>query len=162
MKRIVLFLLFAAALRMSGLLPFESRDVAQLVPVEALVVSLEGKTVVLDGGEAKGRGESWSEALADLEQSAGGAVFLSTAEQIVLTGRTMALLPEIVSCSSLRPAAVVCFAPGEPPDPAEVSEYLSAHDGQQTIQRIRTALLQGETVTLPCLLETEGGLRLYG
>lgn len=161
MKRIVLFLLLAAALRMSGLLPFESRDVAQLVPVEALVVSLDGRTVVLNGGEAEGRGAGWSEALEDLEQSAGGAVFLSTAEQIVLTGQAVALLPEIVGSGSLRPAAMVCYAPGEPPDPAEAADYLSAHSGQLTVQRIQAAMLQGETVTLPRLVETEGGLRLY-
>lgn len=160
MKRIAVFLFLAAALRVSGLLPFESRDVADLVPIEALVVSLDGKEVVLDSGEAQGRGENWMDSLSDLHQSAGGDVFLGTAEQLILTGAAVTLLPEIVQSDALRPAAMVCFAP-VPPDPSEATEYLSARDQEWTVQRVRTALLRGEVVRLPVLLETEGGLRLH-
>lgn len=161
MKRIAVFLLLAAALRMSGLLPFESRDVADLVPVQALTVSLDGQTLVLDGGEAQGRGETWEEALSDLDKSTGGDVFLSTAEHLILTGAAVDLLPEIVKSSALRPAAQVCFAPGAPPEPSEAADYLSAYETAWTVQRIRAALLRGEMVHLPVLAETEGGLRLY-
>lgn len=161
MKRIALFVLLAAALRMSGWLPFENRDVADLVPIQALVVSLDGETVVLDGGEAEGRGGDWMAALDDLKQSADGDVFLGTAEHVVLSGPAVKLLPEIVESSALRPAAVVCFAPGQPPDPSEAADYLAARDSDWTVQQIRAALLQGKTVRLPCLVETEGGLRLY-
>lgn len=161
MKRIALFLLLAAALRMSGFLPFESRDVADLVPIQALTVSLDGKTLVLDGGEAQGRGRTWNEALADLDRSAEGDVFLSTAEHLILTGEAVKLLPEIVESGVLRPAAQVCFAPGAPPELSEATAYLSAHETDWTVQRVRAAFLRGETVHLPVLAETEGGLRLY-
>ncbi len=161
MKRVIWFILLAAALRMSGLLPFESHDVAQLVPVEALVVSLDGDMVVLDGGDAQGRGGDWQAALADLEQSADGAVFLSTAGQLVLVGRAVKLLPEIVDSGRIRPAAAVCYAAAAP-DPEDAADYLSAHECQVTVQRLQAAALRGETVTLPWLMETEGGLRLYG
>ena len=161
MKRIALFVLLAAALRLSGWLPFESRDVARLVPIEALVVSIDGEEVILDGGEAQGRGRTWTEALADLDRSAAGDVFLSTAEQLILTGSAVTLLPEIVQSNALRPAAQVCFAPEAPPDPSEAADYLSAHEMDWTVQRVRTALLRGEAVRLPVLAETEGGLRLY-
>ncbi len=117
--------------------------------------------VILDGGEARGSGESWTAALADLDRSAAGDVFLSTAEQLVLTGSAVTLLPEIVQSNALRPAAQVCFAPEAPPDPSEAADYLSAHEMDWTVQRVRTALLRREAVRLPVLAETEGGLRLY-
>lgn len=161
MKRIALFVLLAAALRLSGWLPFESRDVARLVPIQALVVSLDGETLVLDGGEAQGRGQTWTEALTDLNQSAGGDMFLGTAEHLILADSTAALLPEIVRSGVLRPAAMVCLAPGAPPDPSEAADYLSARDHDWTVRRVQTALLRGEAVRLPVLAETEGGMRLY-
>lgn len=162
MKRIILFVLLAAALRLSGLLPFESHDVAALVPVQALTVSQEQGRVILDGGEAHGVGATFAQALEDLQQSADGTVFLGTAKQIILTDGAVHLLPEVVRTPALRPAAVVVRAQGNAPDPEAASRYLSAHDAGLTIQMVRAAILRSEPVALPVLAETEGGFRLYG
>ena len=94
MKRIVLFVCLAAALRMSGLLPFTGNDVAELVPVEALTVDWKEGQVVLDGGDCQGYGESWEAALQDLHAGAEGTVFLGTAEQVyVILISLLFLLP---------------------------------------------------------------------
>lgn len=161
MKQIVWFVLLAAALSMTGLLPFESNDVASLMPVEALTVDLRDDRVTLRGKDCQGHGSDWQSALEDLRKSGTGTVFLGTAEQVVVAQRADSLLPDIIRSEALRPAAVICVCPGEPPKPEEAAEYLSAHDAGVTIQKVQAAMLRGEGVKLPVLLKTEGGLRLY-
>ena len=78
MKRLLLFLLAAALLSVSGLLPFERRDAAALEPLEALVVSVDGNQVIVDGGSCRGLGVSFDEAMEDLGRSGKGDVFLGT------------------------------------------------------------------------------------
>ena len=153
--------LTAAALLLLGGMPFKRSDVARLAPVEALVVSVEQGRVVLDGGDCQGRGASWEEAWQDLQRGAEGQVFLGTAEQIVLTGSAVELLPQAVNSGALRPAAQVCVCPGPAPDPKQAAAYLSAHKTGVTLQRVQAALQRGESFALPVLMETEGGLRLY-
>ena len=161
-KRLLMVAALAAALRISGLLPFETRDVAQLKPVEALVVSEKEGQLVLNGGETAGNGTDWEIALEDLRQGAEGTLFLGTAEQIVLCGGAKRYLRQIADSEAMRPAAVVVWCPEETLDPKEVSAYLSAHDAGLTLQRVRAAFLRGESVRLPVLVKTEGGLRLHG
>lgn len=162
MRRILCFVLLAAALKISGLIPFESHDVADLVPVEVLTVTMEGRQVVLNGGKCRGRGEDWDSALADLYESADGTVFLGTAEQVVVSRKAASMLPDVIRSTELRPAAVLCICPDTPPEPEEAAAYLSAHDAGVTIQKVQAAMLQGKGIALPMLVKTEGGLRLYG
>lgn len=162
MKQAVLVLVLAIGLFMTGALPFEGSDVAALVPVEALTVDLRDGQVILDGGQCNGRGESWEAALEDLQHSASGKVFLGTAEQIVISRRAASLIPDVIRSDRLRPAAVVCVCPGDPPDPEEAAKYLSAHNAGTTIQKMQEVMLRGEGIALPMLVKTEGGLRLYG
>ena len=161
-KRIALGLLLLGILAAAGWLPFQSSDVAQLVPIETLVVSLDDGWIILDGGETLGRGKNWEEAWEDLHHGADGRVFLGTVEQVVLSGAAVELLSETAWNEELRPAATVCTALGSEPDPKEATAYLSAHQGGVTLQQVRAALLKGESIKLPILVETEGGLRLYG
>lgn len=162
MRRILCFVLLTAAVNMTGLLPFQSSDVASLVPVEALTVDVSQNQVVLRGGDCQGFGEDWDAALADLHQSAEGKVFLGTAEQVIVSARALSYLPDVVRCEELRPAAVLCVCPGEPPDPKAAAKYLSAHDAGVTIQHVQAAMLEETGMALPMLVNTEGGLRLYG
>lgn len=162
MKRIILFVCLAAALRMSGLLPFSGHDVADLVPVEALTVDWVQNRVVLRGKDCEGRGESWEAALEDLYQSANGTVFLGTAEQVVLSESAVRVLPDVIRSPELRPAAVICICRGSLPKPEDAAKYLSAHNAGITIQQVQAAMVQGDAVALPVLKETEGGLRLSG
>ena len=161
-KKGILLVLLVAALRTSGVLPFESSDVAQLVPVQALVVSTANGNVVLDGGQCLGVGRNWDRAWEDLQQSAVGHVFLGTAEHIVLCADAIELLPHVVKNRVLRPAAAVCVCPDSVPKAEDVAAYLSAHPGGVTLQQVRALQLRTGAVKLPRLMQTEGGLRLYG
>jgi hypothetical protein len=161
-KRLCVLVILAAALRMTGLLPFETRDVAQLKPVEAVVISVDQGEIVLRGEECTGRGISWEAAWEDLKRGAAGDLFLGTAEQIILVGEASELLSQVAWSERLRPAAMVCACVGEAPDPEEAARYLSAHNSGLTLQKVRAMLLRQEPVRLPLLVNTEGGLRLYG
>ena len=160
MKRIILFVCLAAALRMSGLLPFSGSDVADLVPVEALTVDWQHGQVVLDGGECSGSGEDWSAALADLYAGAEGQVFLGTTEQVILSESALRLLPDVIRSKELRPAAVICVCKGPLPDPQKAAAYLSAHAAGLTLRQAQAAMVQEKAVALPILYNKEGGLRL--
>ena len=162
MKRIVLFVILATALSLTGFLPFESNDVASLIPVETLTVDLREGNVILKGKDCQGLGADWQSALEDLRESGTGTVFLGTAEHVVLSKRATSLLPDIIRSEVLRPAAVICVCPAEPPKPEEAAKYLSAHNAGVTIQKVQAVLLRGEGIQLPMLVKTEGGLRLYG
>ena len=162
MKKLIWFIALTAALSMTGLLPFENHDVASLVPVEALTVDLKENRVILRGKDCQCRGEDWHSALEDLQKGADGTVFLGTAEQVVLSQRAVSLLPDIIRSQQLRPAAVICVCPDEPPDPEEAAKYLSAHDAGITLQKVQAVLLRGEGIALPMLIKTEGGLKMNG
>lgn len=160
MKKLLLFAAFAVLLKITGLLPFAGSDVAQLLPVRTLLVDMEGSQIVLNGGETAGRGESLDEALRDMKNGAEGTVFLSAAEQVVLSPRARGLLPQLCRWEALRPAAQILLASEELPEPEKAADYLEAHDAGLTLQEVRAALLRGEPVSLPLLHVTEGGLRL--
>ena len=159
MRRIIFFLLLAAGLRLFGLLPFESHDVATLQPIRALVVSLDGGEIVLDGGVCQGRGKTVDKALSDLFESGEGTVFLRTASHVVLSGKAQSLLYDLVESRALRPAAVVVASAGTPPDPETAANY---HSRGVTVGEVGAAIVRKEPVRLPLLAETKGGLRLYG
>ena len=155
---LALVLIAAAASAM----PFERNDVAQLVPVEALVISAEDGELMLNGGACKGRGKTWEDAWKDLKESAEGTVFLSTTEYVVLTGGAAKMLQNVAWNTELRPAAELYAGLGQTLDPENIAKYLSAHHGGMPLHQVRAALLENRTVSLPILAETEGGLRLHG
>lgn len=160
MKKLMLLAVLAAALRLSGLLPFENSDVAELVPVRALVISQQDGTITFDGGECRGMGRDWDEAWEDLNSSANGHVFLGTADHVVLCGEAVELLQEVVKSQVLRPAASICVSPEDIPEAKEAADYLDAHDARVTLQQIKALQLRAGNVRLPKLVMTEGGLRL--
>ena len=145
----------------SSAMPFQGRDVAQLIPVEALVISMEEGTIILDGGDCCGMGETWEAAWEDLHRGAEGTVFLNTAEYVVLTDTAMQLLETVVWNENLRPAAEIYGAQGVRSDPKEVASYLNGKQTGSTIQQLRSDLVNTHSVKLPLLVKTEGGLRLY-
>lgn len=161
MKKLILLAVLVAALRVGGLLPFQNSDVAELVPVRALVISYEDGKIVFDGGQCRGMGETWDEAWEDLNSSADGHVFLGTADHVVLCGQAVNLLKDVVNDPVLRPAASVCVSPVDV-DAEAAAEYLDAHDTGVTLQQIKTLQLREGNLQLPRLVMTEGGLRLIG
>lgn len=160
-KKLVVLAALAVVLRVTGLLPFQSSDVAELVPVQALVVSMENGKVFLDGGGCLGVGTDWESALEDLNQSAEGHVFLGTADHVVLCGEAVSLLQQIARSEALRPAASLCVCPDGVIDAKSAAEYLNAHDGGVTLRQMRALQLRPGAVELPELIQTQGGLRLY-
>lgn len=160
-KKLMVLAVLAAALRISGLLPFQSSDVAELVPVQALVVSMEEGGVVLDGGDCLGVGSDWEAAWEDLRLGAGGHVFLGTVDHVILCGEAVELLPRVLESAVLRPAASVCVSPEGVPNAKLAAEYLAAHDGGITLQQVRALQLRPGQIELPRLVETQEGLRLY-
>ena len=160
MKKLLIIAALAIVLKITGLLPFTGSDAAQLLPVRSLTVDLQGSSIVLNGGDAVGRGTSLHEALADMKNGAEGIVFLGSAEQVILSPRARGLLPQLCRWEALRPAARVLLASGELPNPEKAADYLEAHDSAVTLQQVRAALLRGERIRLPLLHVTEGGLRL--
>lgn len=159
-KKLVFLVVLAGILRTTGLLPFKSSDVAQLVPVQALVISQSGGHVVLDGGQCRGIGSDWDSAWQDLKESADGHVFLQTADHVILCGDAIGLLREVVESGAFRPAASVCVCPDAVPDAEEAAAYLEAHSGGVTLQQVQALRLGEGQITLPRLRKTEGGLRL--
>ena len=160
-RKFVILAVLVAALRMTGLLPFESSDVSELVPVQALVVSMGDGRVFLDGGGCLGIGANWEEALHDLNQSAEGHVFLGTADHVVLCGEAVSLLQQISKSAVLRPAASVCICPDGVVDAKTAAEYLSAHNGGVTLRQVQALQMRPGKLELPELIQTQGGLRLY-
>lgn len=160
MKKLIVFTAFAILLKATGLLPFTGSDAAQLLPVRALTVDLSEGEILLDGGEASGRGKTLDEALSDLQATAVGTVFLATAQQVILSPRALSLLPELCRWDALRPAARVLLASGDLPKPEDAADYLESHDSTLTLQQVRAGYLRGETAVLPLLHSEEGGLRL--
>ena len=157
-----LLFMVAAAVLCSGMLPFSRQDVAQLVPIEALVISLDRDRIILDGGKCKGSGTTWEKAWEDFYNAAEGTVFLGTTEYVVLSGGAVKFLPKVAQRTDLRPAAGVCTGLGGSPKAEDAAKYLSAHEIGVTLQQIRAAYLRETRISLPVLIKTEGGLRLYG
>lgn len=152
----------AAAALLLTFTPFRSSDVAELIPVEILVISKEDDQLVVDGGQIQGRGATWTEAWQDLKQGAPGKVFLGTAEYVVLVGDAIDQLDIVAESELLRPAARVCYCPGETPQVEQAAKYLTVKEGGVTLQKVCAAKLQGQEPELPVLIHTKGGLRLYG
>lgn len=162
MKKIRVWVWLAVLAVGVWMLPFQSSDVAELVPLEVLVVTLEENQITLDGGTCIGRGFSWSEAVQDLRQGAPGEAFLGTIKYIVLCGDASELLLQAAWDSSLRPAAEICLCSPTPPDVERTAKLLSAHQSGVTLQQVRAMELRREEIHLPFLAQTEGGLRLHG
>lgn len=160
MKKLLIIAAAALLLKATGLLPFSGTDVAQLLPVRALLIDVENGQVFLDGGSAKGSGTTLNAALEDMKQGAEGTVFLATAEQVILSSRALGRLPELSRWDALRPGARVLLADGEVSSVEEAADYLEAHDSGLTLQQVRARLLAGQRVTLPLLHMTQGGFRL--
>ena len=160
MKRELIYLLLAAGVIFSGGLPFVSRDVGELRPVQTALIRMEEEQVILetDLGD-RGIGTDWSSAMADLEAKAPGAVFIGPASFLLLEDGASALLPELAKQTELNPGCALCLAPAEV-DLEAVSLYLNAHEPDWNLDRLRQAQAAGEPVELPRLTEVDGGYLL--
>ena len=119
----------------------------------------QGVLLTCDHG-VSGRGESFSAALDDLERSAPGALFLDTAEHLVLASGAWDLAREAVECGRFRPAAKLYLGQGTLPEEQALAAYLRAHPGRVTLAQLQAALLRQENVIPPRLICREGRMHL--
>lgn len=146
MRRWILYA--AVVLLLLALAPVEKTDIGQLIPVELLYVyKEEGKTVAETDTGCLGRGANLEKAIEDLHATAEGELFLETADYLIVTKDTQALIPELGAY--LRPGTQVCL--GINMD-AQAAAYLAAHSPQVTMNDIRAG-----KETLPVLVKIEEG-----
>lgn len=160
MRQMGFWLAFAAVLTAFGRMPAEPQDASELLVAQILCVDAENGAVYLETDcGASGSGGSVDEAFEDLKQHAAGAVFLETAEFVVLSERARYLLPQLAVSDALRPATrAVC---GETVrSPQRLRDFLRAHPPQLTLGEVYARLLRGSTPQLPRLTESERGLSL--
>ena len=132
MKKWIVYVLTLAVL----LFPSQKgTELGKLRPVELIYASMEGETLLLrtDTGDL-GVGYNLRQAEDELKNTAQGVVFMDTADYLIVTGETEALIPEFIK--RMRPSAEVCRS-NDPLDPAKAAEFLSAHPGKVTLQDCR-------------------------
>ena len=164
MKKWFRRLLVLCALGALGLLPFRKTELASLIPVKTVLVTRSGEVYTVDiGAGVRGMGRTLSEALEALRERVTGAVFLPTAEQIIIIGmeesdsRYADTLAAVAEEPTFRPAAGLYRCPEPELDADAVGAYLSNHASNVTVMKIRGALAEGERPALPVIRESEGG-----
>ena len=161
MKQLTAAAVLSLAAALLGLLPFSRRDVAELKPVQTLVVETnEGGTVVLTADDnLRGEGPGWEAAVHHMETTCPGYLFLSTAKQVIFVGQASGLVPQVAADPRLRPAADVYLADGSV-KPETATAYLKTRESRLTLNEIRTAALQATPFLLPYLQVNEDTLYL--
>ena len=98
MRRLWIGFLAAASAVCFWMLAKTGTDAAKLLPARVLVIEeRDGAVRVSSDNGAAGSGETLAAALQQMERSAGGVLFLDTAEHIVLLRPTQALLEQALA-----------------------------------------------------------------
>ena len=136
MKKWLIPIAALAAVAVFSRLPHPARDIADLKPVRAVYIHMEGRTLHIetDTGDF-GAGADLTEASADLRAKADGEIFLDTAEFLILDPK-VPIAGEIFDL--LRPDCRVTFTDA-PPDLEKAAAYLSQHPPKLTLARLRAA-----------------------
>lgn len=148
MKKWIWVLGFAGLLIVSRL-EHTGTDISDLEPVELVFVSAgeSGIRIETDTG-AKGSGKDVEEAIAELHAAAPAAVFLDTAQYLVLAGEAEDCLTQLYGL--LRPACYVCLG-DDGMDLEEAAKYLNAHPPEVKLLQCRAG-----NAALPKLTLEEG------
>ena len=125
-----------AAVAIFSRLPHPARDIADLKPVRAVYIHMEGRNfhVQTDTGDS-GSGPDLAEACADLRSKADGEIVLDTAEFLILDPKVP--ITEAFY-SLLRPDCRITFT-DVPPDLEKAAPYLAQHPPILTLARLRAA-----------------------
>ena len=136
MKKCLIPAAVLAAVAVFSRLPHPARDIADLKPVRAVYIQMEGRNfhVQTDTGDS-GSGPDLAEACADLRSKADEEIFLDTAEFLILDPE-VPITGEIFTL--LRPDCRVTFTDA-PPDLEKATAYLSQHPPKLTLARLRAA-----------------------
>ena len=129
MKRLFGYLL-VTVLALS--VPEYSSDVGKLIPVETVLLRLEGNTVVLETDTGHyGIGTGVREAIVDMKETAEGVLFLDTADYLLL-GKESG--PWVGELKPYLKGKVLACAMEEKADLKMVTAYLAAHKPEYTIE----------------------------
>ena len=148
MKKLILF---AVLILFS---PFAMRDVAEILPVETLVLSREddGCRLTTDLGYY-GLGQTPKEALENLLETAPGKIVLSTTRSLVVQAKEE--LYGLLKLDALRPGTAIFYTRGGV-DASDCNQYVSRHRGNATLGKYLACLATGEILPVP-VLEGENG-----
>ena len=161
MKKLFWILAVGGVLLYLGVLPFQANDVAALLPVETVIVTRSGASLRIDIEDGlHALGQTVSDALDALQEQAPGKIFFQTAEQVVVSEDAAGAVPQVIREARFRPAAGLYLTPAEALEPETVSAYLKTRHSPLTLGQAQAALAQDEGLTVPRLLQADGGLRV--
>ncbi len=141
MKRIVVYCLILAAL---CVLPVERQDVADLEPIQAVWLSQENETVVLETDtKDKGTGSTVAEALADMKHKSLGIIYLDTAQYLLVSENARKMIPQIAQY--LKGSVRICLWDGAG-EVADAARYMQSH---KTGCELKNWQLETQLLTLP-------------
>lgn len=117
------------------LLPSQGREIGELKPIGLLCVTKEaGVYVVRTDTDDVGTADDPAGALADLQATCPGTVFLDTVQYLLADQASLQQLPKL--SQELRPTVRVCIIESAV-NPEAAFAYLSAHKPSATLQNMR-------------------------
>lgn len=149
MRKMMLCTIAIAIIGFAGLLPFNGTDVGKLHPVEVLVLSDDGETVVLETDTGlRGTGNTMEQAIENLRRTSAGEIFLDTVNYALVTKGSEYLIDMLYDY--LRPACQIFVFTGDA-QWDEIAKYLESHPSKVTIlgyrqgmRRIPELVVKGE------------------
>lgn len=122
MKRIPLYALIIAGI---FLIPVRPADVGELEPIQAVWVTVENETVILQTDtEDGGTGATVKEALEDMKLHSEGIVYLDTAQFLLVSENAIDRITEVEPF--LKGSVKVCLWDGEG-EITDAAKYMQAH-----------------------------------
>lgn len=118
-------LLYILILGLMFFAPVERVDVAQLLPIEAVAMYMDGNLVVLETDTQNiGRGENAASALKNLKDVTPAVVYLDTAQYLLVDKEAEAYIDELREHLKSSVDVTVCDARGKV---KEMAEFVSVH-----------------------------------
>ncbi len=135
MKRILWMTAIIASVWVLPRLSHPAVDIGKLDPVETVLLKIDDRMITLETDLGpSGSGETLEEAIRALRKSASSEIYLDTTNKLLISGNADAYWSEIMDV--FRPSSRVCRILEEP-DLKEATKYLTAHEPELTLNRIR-------------------------
>ena len=149
MKKVILMATIVAIVSAAGFMPFDGTDIAELHPVEVLIVSRNGNDLILETDSGMhGTGKGVQEALLDLKNSTSGNIFLDTVNYLLVAPDCVDKIASL--WDYIRPACQVYSFKGEG-EYSKIGKYLKTHPSEATVlrcmqkvKRISILIMEGE------------------
>ena len=142
--------LIGAALLLALLLPKgRGTDLSELIPVEILYIDkVEDHIQVVTDQGVSGMADTLEAALADMQGTSPGRVFLDTAEYLLVTEQALPELENLMR--TIRPSVKLLLVTQQPQWDG-LAAYLQGQDPEATLLDYQT-----ENVSIPKLMSVEG------